>query len=328
MKSLLCFDRVVSVENLWQAWREYERGKRRRPGVATFGLDAERRVLALSRALSAGIWRPGPYQLTHLRDPKRRVVAAAPVGDRVVHRALYRVVAPWWSPTFIEHSYACIEERGLHRALLAFHRRALTFRHVLTLDVSRYFYRIDRERLRHLLFRRLPEWSLRRLMNAILESGAGLYQKPEVAEWLDWPTPGEPGRGLPIGNLASQWWANVYLDGLDHHLQRQVKVPAYQRYMDDLTPFGNDPTQLLRWREEAADWLKRERCLELKDPQAQPQSTRGSVLYLGHRVGPQGIRLGTKGRGRLPAHLRAKLDEPERLGQVVQSFAAAWMFGS
>ncbi|MCK6528241.1 RNA-directed DNA polymerase [Myxococcota bacterium] len=326
VRTLRCFDQVVAPSNLWAAWREFERGKRRRPDVAAFGLDAERHVLALAGALNAGTWRPAGYRLLRVRDPKRRLVSAAPVRDRVVHRALYRVVAPWWDRSFIAHSYACIEGRGAHRALLTFRRRCRRYGYVLGLDMARYFYRIDRERLRGLLSRRLPEPGIRRLVDRILESGSGLYRRPEVVSWLGWSGPGEPGRGLPIGNLTSQWWANVYLDGLDHHVCRELRV-AYQRYMDDVHLFGDDPGELLRWRDEVAEWLQRERGLELKDPEARPISTRGAVSYLGYRVTPHRMWLGPKARGRLPAHLRRRLRDPARAGQVVRSFAAAWVFG-
>ncbi|HNC99255.1 MAG TPA: reverse transcriptase domain-containing protein, partial [Myxococcota bacterium] len=277
MRSFRGFEAVVSPENLWQAWRSFERGKRRRRDVAAWGIDAERGVLRLSRELAEGRWRPGRYRLIRVRDPKRRVVAAAPVRDRVVHHALHQILAPWWNRRFIHHSYACLPGRGSHRALLCFFRRARSHRYVLSLDIARYFYSIDRSILKNLLFPAFPEPPLRALLQRVLDSGADLYQQPDVAQWLGWTEVGELGRGLPIGNLTSQWWGNVYLDGLDQYICRVLGHGTTQRYMDDITLFGNDPSELLCHRDTIAAWLHKNRGLRLKDPDAQPQSTYGSV---------------------------------------------------
>ncbi|HNC99782.1 MAG TPA: RNA-dependent DNA polymerase, partial [Myxococcota bacterium] len=176
MRSLRCFEKVVHPENLWLAWRDFERTKRRRRDVAAFGVDAERQVLRLSRELSAGRWSPGGYKLLRICDPKRRLVAAAPVRDRVVHHALHRVLAPWWNRRFLHHSYACLPGRGSHRALLAFLGRARRFRFVLSLDISRYFYSIDRSSLQQLLFPAFPEARLQALLQRVLDSGGTLYR--------------------------------------------------------------------------------------------------------------------------------------------------------
>lgn len=327
VRTLRCFDQVVAPSNLWAAWREFERGKRRRPDVAAFGLDAERHVLALAGALNAGTWRPAGYRLLRVRDPKRRLVSAAPVRDRVVHRALYRVVAPWWDRSFIAHSYACIEGRGAHRALLTFRRRCRRYGYVLGLDMARYFYRIDRERLRGLLSRRLPEPGIRRLVDRILESGSGLYRRPEVVSWLGWSGPGEPGRGLPIGNLTSQWWGNLYLDGADHYAKRVLGVASYQRYMDDMALFGDDAAALVEARDALGRWLGERRRLELKDPDARPVRADRDHAYLGYRVSRRGLEIGRKARDRLGAVLAAHVGDPERLRAAASSSAAAWMFG-
>ena len=327
VKRIRAFAELTSLDNVWAAWRSFERGKRRRPDVAAFGIDAERHVLRLASELREDRWRPGAYRLLRVRDPKRRVVAAAPIRDRVVHHAIHRVLAPRWNRGFIEQSYACLEGRGTHRALLTFARRARKHRWVLCLDISRYFYSIDRERLRRLLWDRLPEPPLRALLQRVLHSGGGLYREPKIVEWLGWDAPGAPGRGLPIGNLTSQWWGNVYLDGLDHHVCRDLRPGGYQRYMDDITLFGDDRVTLLTQREQIARWLHTERGLTLKDPNAVPRSTHAPNLYLGHVVTREGFRLGPKARGRLPARLRRLAGDPERAAAVVRSYAAAWRFG-
>jgi hypothetical protein len=328
MKSWRRWDAVVSSANLWQAWREFEQGKRRRPDVAAFSLDADRHVLRLARELSAGTYRPGPYRLLRITDPKRRLVAAAPVRDRVVHHALHRVLAPLVNRSFIDHSYACLPGRGSHRALLCFLDRVRHFRYVLLLDIRRYFYSIDRNALAELLLPRFREERLRGLLRLLLESGRDSYRAPWVAEWLGWEVPGPPGKGLPIGNLTSQWWGNLYLDGLDHFACRELRVGAYQRYMDDISVFADSRAELETTRDRIGEWLAVERMLELKEPLARPLRTDGHLSYLGYQVTRAGLSLGPKARRRLGERLGAAASAPDRLRATLTSYAAAWRFGS
>jgi hypothetical protein len=320
MKSHRCWDRVVDPVNVWHAWREYGAGKRRRPAVARFALDAPRHVAVLARELADGSWRPGSYRLMRITDPKRRLIAAAPVRDRVVHHALHRVLSPLVDRRFIDHSYACLPGRGSHRAILRFREGLRRHRFVIQLDVRRYFYRVDRAILRDLMCRHLREAPARDLVAKILDSGAGLYADPDVASFLGWRHPGEPGRGLPIGNLTSQWWGNLYLDGLDHHVQRVLQVPMYQRYMDDLVLFADDAAALAHHREAIAAWLDEHRHLELRDPAARPRKTRGRHATLGYVVSRQGIEPGRRIRQRLRA---AGAESPTG----VAARARAWQFG-
>lgn len=324
MKTWRVWEELTTDENVWRAWRAFERGKRRRAEVADFAIDADRAVLRIARALRTGTWRHQRYRVLKISDPKRRIIAAATVADRVVHHAIHQVLAPKFDRRFVDHSYACLLNRGAHRALHTFIGRMRQYEQVLLLDIRRYFYSIDRARLRDLLVRAFPEPEVGALLTEVMESGADLYRRGEVVRWLDWDAPMAPGRGLPIGNLTSQWWGNVYLDGLDHHACRALRVPAWQRYMDDFSIFGESAAQLLEVREALADRLKRERGLELKDPQAKPRSTRGPVRYLGYRVSRAGFEVGDKARARLLLKLRSGvLDESGLVGST-----AAWMFGS
>jgi RNA-directed DNA polymerase len=126
---------VTSVENVWRAWAEFSRRKRRRPQVATFAVDADRHVHRLAAQLLDGSWTPGGYRLIRIADPKRRLVAAAPVRDRVVHHALHRVLAPLLNRRFIDASFACLAGRGSHRAVLRYLQQMRRHRYVLHLDV-------------------------------------------------------------------------------------------------------------------------------------------------------------------------------------------------
>ena len=302
------FERVVSLENLWGAWRDFQRGKRARPSVRAFAFEADREVVRLRRALAGESYRPGPYRLLLVREPKRRVVAAAPVRDRIVHHAVHRVLAPLLDRSLVDTTYACLPERGSHRALLAFLAALRRHRHVLLLDVRHYFLSIDRRILMGLMERQVKDRRLLALLHTIAESGAGLYRAPRVAATLDLP-PGFPpdGCGLPIGNLTSQWWGNHYLSGLDHFVKRELKLPHYQRYLDDMALFCDSREALNDARAAVGAWLRDERGLALKAPDAPVRPTTARFRHLGYHVSREGIdptpQALAKMRRRLRAHV-------------------------
>lgn len=324
MKSHRCWDEVVAPDRLWLAWRAFSKRKRRRPDVAEFAIDADRRVLALSRALCDKRWTPGGYRLLRITDPKRRLIAAASVADRVVHTALHRALAPQLDRRFIEHSYACLDGRGTHRALLPFLGRLQRHRWVLQLDIRRYFYSIPHDRLRALLHPRLSEPAAaarrsvdRQRARPVRPTGGGRVARVGA-------TAGP--RLRPAEREPDQWWGNQYLDGLDHYVLRTLRPAAYQRYMDDLTLFDPDADRLAAHRDAIRTWLDRERGLALKDPEAPPEDCRKAVHYLGYRVTRDGFRIGPKAAGRISAHVANGVRHPRKLGAIVHSVAAVWMF--
>lgn len=279
------FDAMISSDALRLAWGNFRRNKGGRPGVRAFAPQVERELAALHDELSAGKYRPQPYRLLLLHEPKRRLIAAAPVRDRIVHHAIVGALGPRLDPGLVASTFACIAGRGTHRALLAI-VAAMRQRHfAVFLDVRHYFLSIDRAILMQLMAQRIKDQRVLALLGAVAESGAGLYEDPAIRAFLGLPdgTPG-PGCGLPIGNLTSQWWGNYYLSGFDHFALRALKVGDYQRYMDDIVLLGDDARELTAARDAAAAWLWEHRRLRLKRPDAPVLSTREAVTYLGHRV--------------------------------------------
>ncbi len=310
-------EEIVDPERLLVAWRSYRSGKRRRPAVARFEIDVERRLLDFSDALLAGSYRHGRYRLLRIHDPKARLIAVASVGDRVIHRAVYDALAPLYNRSFIADTYACLEGRGSHRAVLRFLEFQRRYRFVMHLDVARYFASVDHRILRRLLEPRLRDRRVAALLATILASGRELYRRRQVAAFYGLPADGAGRpRGLPIGNLTSQWWGNLYLDGCDQFAKRVLKVRAYQRYMDDLVLFADDRATLGRWRREARDWLWEERRLRLNQRKGHIRSTGLPQTYLGHRITRQGFDLGPKAwrrfRRRLPRLRGVGVSELER----------------
>ncbi len=285
------FPRLCEADHLDRAAEATVRGKRRRRDVAWFLFRREAELERLRHELVSGTYRPQGFDLVRIRDPKPRLIARVPITERVVHTALVTLMEPIFCRSLLPDAYACLPGKGTHRAVLRLLELVRRHRFVLHLDIKSYFPSIDVEILRRLLARRIRDERFLEVVDRVLEAGRGLYDRPErrrLAALEDgWPP---PGRGLPIGSYTSQLFAaHVYLNGLDHFIKRQLKVPGYLRYVDDLFLFGRGRAELRAWRGAVGEWLKTRRGLRLKHPQARVLSCRGSLNALGHRIRRQGV---------------------------------------
>ena len=244
------FDRIATFEALCAAALRSAAAKRRVPGPAAFLANLETEVLSLERELRAGTWRPGGYVSFEVHAPKRRLISAAPFRDRVVHHALHAVIAPLFERGFIGHSYANRVAKGTHRAVTRYERLRDRHRYVLRGDVFRYSPAIDHEILKTDLRRRIRCRRTLAVLDRIVDSS-----NPQEPVHLYYPgddlfTPYERRRGLPIGNLTSQLFANIYLDRFDHFVTEVLRAP-YLRYVDDFALFADDRGRLEEWRDRA-----------------------------------------------------------------------------
>jgi retron-type reverse transcriptase len=227
--------------------------------VAAFLANLEREVLRLERELLDGSWRPGPYTVIEVRDPKPRMVSAALFRDRVVHHALIAAIDPIFSAGFVFDSYANRPGKGTHRAIARYERYRDRFAYVLRCDIFRYFSSIDHAILKSDLRRRIACGRTLEVADRIID-GSNPQEPVELYfSGDDLFTPFERRRGLPIGNLTSQFFANLYLDGLDHYVKEVLRVPGYVRYVDDFALFADDRAALGHWRERIAAYLEKRR---------------------------------------------------------------------
>lgn len=284
------YERLCSFQNLFRAYRKARRGKRGKTSVAAFEREQERELIDLRAELLAGTWRPGGYYNFYIHDPKWRLISAAPFRDRVVHHALCNLIVPVWERRFIRDSYANRVGFGTHRAILRAQEFIRRYRYVLQCDVEQYFPSIDHPILRAQLSRHIEDEDVMGLVDLILASGAGVQAGEYEMRWFpgDDLTAALRPRGLPIGNLTSQFWANVYLDGFDHFVKRELRCPAYVRYVDDFILFADDPGVLREWRDRILARMQRLR-LTLHEPQHYP--VRNGVPFLGFVIYPDHRRL-------------------------------------
>lgn len=248
------FDGIASFAALHHAARRAVAGKRSKPGAAGFFANLEGELLRLERQLRNGSYRSGRYLELIVRDPKRRLVSAAPFRDRVVHHALVGVIGPIFERGFINHSYANRVGKGTHRAVARFEHLRDRHTHVLRADLWRYFPAIDHAVLKRDLRRRIACPRTLALCDSLID-GSNLQEPAECFfPGDDLLSVAARRRGLPLGNLTSQFFANVYLDGFDHWVSEVLRAP-YLRYVDDFALFADDPARLEDWRARIDDYL-------------------------------------------------------------------------
>lgn len=323
------FERIASFRTLHEAAKRAICGKRSKPGAAAYMANLEKNLLRTEQMLKEGAWRGGGYTVIEVRDPKPRRVSAAPFRDRVVHHALCSVVEPIFERGFIADSYANRKGFGTHKAIARYEYFQGRYRHVLRCDIYRYFPSIDHKILKADLRRRIACEPTLALMDAIID---GSNPQEEVNVFFagdDLFTPYQRRRGLPIGNLTSQLFGNIYLDGLDHFVKEVLRVPGYVRYVDDFALFHDDPEVLVGWQAHIARYLEGRRLL--LHPRkthiascAEPAEFLGLVLHgNGYRRLPEGnvCRFRNRLRG-MRQRWKAGTIETTEIQQRVQSWIA------
>jgi RNA-directed DNA polymerase len=281
---------VTAWDNLVRAFRKAAKGKRGQPNVAAFEYTLEENLWAIQQELQHFTYRPGAYQSFYIHEPKRRLISAAPFRDRVVHHALCNLIEPIFERSFIFDSYANRIGKGTHRAIARCQQFSRRYGYALKCDVRQFFPSIDHAILREHLARKIDDSDVLWLVDQILASGRGVLSEQYTMVYFagdDTFAPLRP-RGLPIGNLTSQFWANVYLNGFDHFVTRELRLP-YLRYVDDFVLFANDKAVL--WQ---ALWAIGERLNRLRltyHHQAQPFPVKQGIPFLGFVIYPEKRRL-------------------------------------
>ena len=298
---------LYSLDNLFLAYRKAAKGKRSLENVARFEYHLEDNLVALHVELRNGTYRPGEYTNFYIHEPKRRLISAAPFCDRVVHHALCNLIEPPFERSFIYDSYANRVGKGTHRARERAQHFARRYRYVLPLDIVQFFPDIDHEMLKIELFRKVKDNKMRSLIELILESGEEVHGLRAIRP-----------KGLPIGNLTSQFWANVHMNPIDHFIKRTLQCPGYIRYVDDLLLFSDSKEELHIWHERVTEALSR-RYMTLHGG-AHPRPVTEGIPFLGFVIYADRVRLkqrkGVYYRRKLKHLLASGVDDQTLLASV------------
>ncbi len=296
---------IVSFENLWHAARRAQRGKRYRGDVLTFNFDLETCIWALKDSLTAKSWKPGDYKTFVIFEPKRRLISAAPYTDRVVHHALCNIVAPLFERQFIPSVYANREGFGTHAALDHFRHctQRVKYTHCLRADIQKYFPSVDHVLLKERIERTIKCNDTLWLANTILDGSNAQEPVEHYFAGDDLLTLATRRIGLPIGNLTSQLWANVYLRGVDHAMAARYGGCRYLRYVDDFALFSNDISELAGARAFLEHELTGLR-LKLHSAKTAIHRLTDGVNFLGFRFFPDHVRVRQENLRRARRRLR------------------------
>jgi retron-type reverse transcriptase len=250
------FPQIITFENLLLAAQKAAAGKREQPNVLHFFNRLEENLWRLQEELAGKTYQVGQYSTFQIYAPKPRMISAAPFRDRVVHHALVNIIGLLFERSFIFDSYANRIDKGTHRAIRRYQHFLRDYRYVLKCDIRKYFPSIDHEILKTLIRRRLADTKTLWLIDAIIDGSNPQEPVNDYFPGDDLFTSLERRKGLPIGNLTSQFFANVYLSPLDHFVEEILRYPAYLRYVDDFALFSNSKAELWAWHEQIAVFLQ------------------------------------------------------------------------
>ncbi|MBN1479308.1 group II intron reverse transcriptase domain-containing protein [candidate division KSB1 bacterium] len=279
------YPQICSFENMLSAAHKAQKGKRYKTSTAMFNINLEKELSDLREALVQQTYTPGPYTEFYIYEPKKRKISAAPYRDRVVHHALYNVIEPIFENIFIYDSYANRKGKGTHKAILRYQEFCRKNRYVLKCDIQKYFPSIDFDILKTEIRRKISCQKTLWLIDTIIDHSNAQDDMFVYFPGDDLFTPWERRRGLPIGNLTSQFFANIYLNSFDHFIKETLHCKYYLRYVDDFALFHNDKTALHRIKRDSIDFLETYR-VKLHVNKTRIYRCDEGLCFLGHRVFP------------------------------------------
>lgn len=270
------FEDIVTLENVFKAWKDFSTGKRDKKDVQIFEAHLEDELIDLQQDLERRHYVHGAYERFIVHEPKRRVIHKATVRDRVVHRLLYNALMPDFHNRWLDCSFSCRPGFGQHKSIEAV-RKALKQATqnwsrecwVLKVDVRRFFDSVDHEVLCALLERRTHDLDTRKLLRQVVESFSTAH-----------------GCGLPIGNLTSQLFANVYLHELDWHVKHACKCRWYSRYADDMLFLCGSKEEVIARLDVVSRFLETRLRLALHPNKIILRKSSWGIDWLGHVILP------------------------------------------
>ena len=266
------FEDIISVDNLLLAWQEFIRGKRNKKDVCEFSFCLMNNILSLQEDLKNHTYKHGGYQCFKINDPKPRIIHKASVRDRLLHHAVYRILYPFFDKTFTSDSFSCRNDRGTHKAINRFREFSYIVSKnntktcwVLKCDVKKFFASVNQDILISILEQQIPDKDIVNLLKEIIFSFKST--KNEV--------------GLPLGNLTSQLFANVYMNEFDYFVKHKLKVKCYVRYADDFVVLSESKEYFKNIVEPISKFLQNELRLTLHPGKIFIRTLSSGVDFLG-----------------------------------------------
>ncbi|MBK7963826.1 MAG: RNA-dependent DNA polymerase [Bdellovibrionales bacterium] len=285
------YPKIVTFENLLLAAKRATRGKKAKNSVISFAFNLENELILLKQQLESHSYRPRPYSQFEVKEPKVRKICSSDFRDRVVHHAICNFLEPIIERRSIFDSYACRNGKGAHLAVSRCQEFSRKFKYYLKCDIKKFFESIDHQILKNILQRMIKDSDLFWLLDIIID-----HKVPGNAD----------GKGLPIGNLTSQHFANLYLGELDHLIKDRIGIKGYIRYMDDFICFADSKKELWNLLSKIDEFVTQALALELKAKVTQIAPVSEGIPFLGFRVFPQIIRIKRENLSRMKNKIRSR----------------------
>ncbi len=320
------FSQIITFDNLLLATKKSSKGRKYNADVVKFHFNLEYELFQLQEELKNKTYKAGNYRTFNIYDPKERMISAAPYRDRVVHHALCNVIEPIFDKTFIFDSYANRKGKGTHKAIERYQEFAKQYEYVLKCDIRKFFPSLDLGILKQEIRWKIKCPDTLWLIDLIIDNSN--IQEEHVVYFPndDLFTPYEHRRGLPIGNLTSQFWANVYMNRFDHFIKEELGVP-YIRYVDDFVLFSKSK-EILRGYKILIDTQLASLRLITHPTKSKIYRVADGVPFLGFKIYPTHRIVKKQGTRRFKRHLSNRIQE-WKLGQLqpdkLESGLNAWL---
>ena len=296
------YEKIISIDNLLDSWREFLRGKKKLKDVIEFSLHLTDHILQLHQDLKDKTYRHGKYHAFKINDPKPRDIHKASVRDRLVHHSIYKILYPYFDNKFIFDSYSCRLDKGTHKAIARFKNfsQKVSVNNTRTVwilkgDIKKFFASIDHIILQGILKRYIVDQDILWLLNQLISS---------------FNTEDKTNVGLPLGNLTSQLFVNIYMNEFDQFIKHKLKVKYYIRYADDFVVFSKNKIYLEQLIPQLGKFLGNNLRLTLHPQKLFIRTLASGVDFLGWVIFPHHLvpRTSTKKRmfKRLQQHCSKK----------------------
>ncbi|MFA4998810.1 MAG: reverse transcriptase/maturase family protein [Candidatus Paceibacterota bacterium] len=319
------FNEIISLENLFSAWDKFKSDKQKKRDVRRFEWQLEENIFQLHRDLKYRRYRHGAYTSFYISDPKQRHIHKATVRDRILHHAVFAALSPIFEPTFVPNSLSCRIGKGTHKGidildkiLRQVSNNSFKPCFVLKCDVKKFFETVDHSILLNIIRKRIKDadaiWLLEEIIESFISRYSTLFER----------------KGLPIGNLTSQLFANIYLDEFDQFVKHILKVKHYIRYTDDFVIVAGDKLYLKNLITPIRSFLLAKLALGLHPKKISIRKFHQGIDFLGYVVLPHYRLLRTKTRQRIFRKLKERIKEYKKgvvnkqtLEQSLQSYLGA-----
>jgi len=294
------YDQIISLENLFLSWDKFRLGKMRKNDVMEFYLDLELNIIKLNEELSSNTYEHGRYVSFYIHDPKQRHINKALVRDRVLHHSIFSILNPIFEATYISHSFSCRDGKGTH---VGFKALADMLRWVsgngrkqcygLKCDIKKFFDSVDHKILKEIISKKIKDekvlWLVGIVINSYISKRSNLFER----------------KGIPIGNLTSQLFANVYMNELDQFVKHKLKVKEYVRYTDDFVIVSCDREYLEDIKREIDAFLQTRLKLGLHPNKVFIRKFGQGIDFLGYVTKPHHVLMRTKTKKRMFKKLKS-----------------------